>query len=422
MKKVLPILFILFALSLIIQYVVNELITEHQVEYAIKTKDNSYMIKESFEYNGGDNYYNFTVRDKDDLFYTFTYKYDFNRQERIIKDILTLSSNDLHCIYPLFKRKQVDNLQCLYQGNQVSYSYLEQIGNEDIKVITAELSKKNKKYKNDDWTDTETNPVDAENSVTKAYIDNVEEDYVFTIWNYSGLILIRENDVHTSIFLSKDQYDNTNSALVDKYYITVVDGTDDFNYFKTYNVKDIGKKDIYTEGKNFISRNYYFNGVYKNKLYVTDITNKKQYAVDPVKDVAKVVGDASEGFKIVKDGKLKTIDAEQFLDNKYYFNNTVINDSRFSELGAIELKKDSVFYYYITEKGEVMRAHEDKIYRPVKLFELEGLTEWIVKDGEVLVVAKDTVYFFNESNGLKKIAQNSELTYNHKNIVDFWKK
>ena len=50
MKKVFPILLILFALSLIIQYVVNELITEHVVEYSIKTNDNSYMIKETFEY------------------------------------------------------------------------------------------------------------------------------------------------------------------------------------------------------------------------------------------------------------------------------------------------------------------------------------------------------------------------------------
>ena len=68
MKKVFPILLILFALSMIIQYVVNELITEHTVEYSIKTKDNSYMIKETYEYSNGDNYYDFTVSDKDDLF------------------------------------------------------------------------------------------------------------------------------------------------------------------------------------------------------------------------------------------------------------------------------------------------------------------------------------------------------------------
>ena len=140
MKKVFPILLILFALSLIIQYVVNELISEHVVEYSIKTKDNSYMIKETFDYADGENYYDFTVSDKDDLFYTFTFKNDFNRQERIIKDIKMISSNDLHCIYPIFRRNKVDNIQCLYQGNQVSYSYLEQIGNEDIKVITSSLS------------------------------------------------------------------------------------------------------------------------------------------------------------------------------------------------------------------------------------------------------------------------------------------
>ena len=421
MKKVFPILLILFALSMIVQYVVNELISEHVVEYSIKTKDNSYMIKETFDYADGENYYDFTVSDKDDLFYTFTFKNDFNRQERIIKDIKMISSNDLHCIYPIFRKNKVDNIQCLYQGNQVSYSYLEQIGNEDIKVITKKLTEENKKYKNEDWNDTETIPKDAENSVVKAYVNNVMEDYVFTIWNYTGLVLVRKGDVHTSIFLNKDQYDNVNSALVDKYYITVVDGTDDFNYFRVYNVKDIGKKDIYTEGKNFISRDFYINGAYKDKLYLTDVTNKKQYAVDPVRDVAKVVGDEESGFKRVKDGKLITEKANLFINNKIYFENTIV-DKRFIELGAKEVRQDGVFYYFITEKGEVMRSHEDKIYRPVKLFQLEGLTEWIVRDGEVLVVAKDTIYFFNEKTGLKKIAENTELSYNHKNIVDFWKK
>ena len=144
------------------------------------------------------------------------------------------------------------------------------------------------------------------------------EDYVFTIWNYTGLVLVRKGDVHTSIFLSRDQYDNVNSALVDKYYITVVDGVDDFNYFKVYNVKDIGKKDIYTEGKNFISRDFYINGVYKDKMYLTDITNKKQYEVDPVREIAKVVGDEEKGFKRVKNGKLITEKASLFINNKIY--------------------------------------------------------------------------------------------------------
>ena len=33
----------------------------------------------------------------------------------------------------------------------------------------------------------------------------------------------------------------------------------------------------------------------------------------------------------------------------------------------------------------------------------------------------DTVYFYNDNVGLRKIAVNSELNYNHKNIVDFFK-
>ena len=72
MKKVFPILLILFALSMIIQYVVNMLINEHLVEYSIKTDDNTYFIKESFRYINDESFYDFTIRDDNELFYTFT--------------------------------------------------------------------------------------------------------------------------------------------------------------------------------------------------------------------------------------------------------------------------------------------------------------------------------------------------------------
>ena len=72
MKKVFPILLVLFAFTLIIQYVVNMLISEHLVEYSIKTEDNTYFIKESFRYINDESFYDFTIRDDNELFYTFT--------------------------------------------------------------------------------------------------------------------------------------------------------------------------------------------------------------------------------------------------------------------------------------------------------------------------------------------------------------
>ena len=91
MKKVFPILIILFTLTLILQYVVNMMLNDHVIEYSIKTEDNSYMIKESFRYLNEESYYDFTVTDEKDLFYTFSFNEDMEfsgiyLQEHVEKD------------------------------------------------------------------------------------------------------------------------------------------------------------------------------------------------------------------------------------------------------------------------------------------------------------------------------------------------
>ena len=95
MKKVFPIIFVLFALSLIIQYVVNFIINDHVVEYSILSNNKSYMVKETFRYENEENFYDFTVTDSEDLFYTFSFNEDFNKQEEVIKDIEFFTKSSL---------------------------------------------------------------------------------------------------------------------------------------------------------------------------------------------------------------------------------------------------------------------------------------------------------------------------------------
>ena len=419
MKKVFPILIILFALTLILQYVVNMMLNDHVIEYSIKTEDNSYMIKESFRYLNEESYYDFTVTDEKDLFYTFSFNEDFNKQEGVIEDIEFFTTKDLQCIYPIYKRNLTGNLSCIYKGNQVSYSYLEQIDNYDINLMTTKL--KEMGYEHKDWEKETNKATNIENTVnTFAYMDNVLDDYYFTMWGYRGVMIISNTNATYRVYLNQDQYDNKNSALVGKYYITVEDGNEKFNYFVMYNVKDFGKGVINTEKNVIVSDNFYFNGVFKNKLYVTDLEHRQQLEVNPVTEKAIVVGNERDGFLTVKDGKLIKVKADEFLKENVYFVKPLV-DERFKELGAIDIIKENTSYYFITKDGGVYRSSEDRIYKPVLLFKLDGLTEWRVKNGDILAVAGDSVYFYNVGVGLRKIATNNELKYNHKNIVDFWK-
>lgn len=420
MKKALSILLVLFAFALILQYVVNMMINEHVVEYSVKTEDNSYIIKENFRYLKGESFYDFTITDENDLFYVFSFNGDFNKQEEIITDVKFFTTKDLQCIYPIYKRNKTGNLSCIYQGNQVSYSYLEQINNYDIGLMTKELEKMGYEYA--DWEKVDAEEVSVEEAPSiKAYPDNILDDYYFTMWNYKGIVILSNQHNTYRMYLNEDQYNNTTSALVGKYYVTVVnEDTDSFNYFMYYNVKDFGKGVINTEDGFYISRNFYFNGVYNKKLYMVDLDTKKQIAVDPITEKASVVGNEKDGYLNLIDGELVTVKAENFLKDKVYFTNKV-SDERFDELGAVEIIKENTSYYFITNDGGVYRVNEDKVYKPVLLFKLEGLTEWKVSNGDVLAVAGNTVYFYNEGVGLRKIAVNNELNYNHYNIVDFYK-
>mgnify|MGYP003304363302 CR=1 FL=1 len=420
MKKVFPILTVLFIFTLIIQYIVNMLINDHFVEYSIKTDDNTYLVKESFRYINDESFYDFTIMDSNELFYTFSLNEDFNKQEEIITDIKFLSSGKLQCIFPLYKRHKSGNMSCIYDGKQVSHSYLRQINNNDVLVLTKKLMDEG--YEHTSWSniDVKSTTVNGKPSVT-AYQDNILDNYHFVMWGYKGLMILGKNSATYRIYLPNDQYDNTNSALVGKYYISAVfDGSSTISSFLYYNAKDFGKGVINTEKDVIISDDFYFNGVYKNKLYVTDLGTKKQFEVNPATEKAVVVGDERDGFLTVKNGKLTKVKAEEFLKENVYFVNPVV-DERFNSLGAIDIVKENTSYYFITKDGEVYRSNEDRIYRPVLLFKLDGLTEWRVKNGDILAVAGDSVYFYNVSVGLRKIATNNELKYNHKNIVDFWK-
>ena len=334
MKKVFPILVILFVFTLIIQYVVNFIITEHEVEYSVRTADNSYYIKESFRSINDESFYDFTVRDKNDSFFIFSFNEDLNRQEEVIKDIKFFTTKDLQCIFPIYKRKKTGNLSCIYNGNLVSYSYLEQINNYDISLMTNKL--KQMGYDHADWNNTlggKTEPVDEAPSI-KVYQKNIPDDYYFTMWNYKGIVIMNDTNSSYRMYLNTDYYNNINAALVGKYYVHQENLKDDFNYFLMYNVRDYGKGVINTESGVVISNNYYFNGVYKNKLYVTDLEYKQQFEVNPVTEKAKVVGSEKDGFYKLKDNKLVSVKADEFLSARVYFDSRISN--KILEKGGIK--------------------------------------------------------------------------------------
>lgn len=423
MKKALPILFIIAILGLVLQAVVIVFTVEKTSEYTLLTKDNEYQIKEHLEVIDEESYYNIGITDKEGSVYTVFLKKNLNKQTEIIRDIRTFKTDNVSCIYPIFRRDVTANLTCLYDGEVVSFDYLKQIGNNDIKGIVDVL--KSEKYTHKSWDDKESTKKNlySEGKGIEVYKDNILKDYVFLIWRYKGLYILKSDNLYIKDYLETDIYDNSLSAIVGRYYVTANKRTNSFKVSELiyYNTKDLGRGSIALP--NALSSDIYFNGVDKNLLYITDVGKKKQYSVDPAYEKVEEVGNETDGFISINDGKKKTVEASEFLKEKVYFNGIFIENDKISKKYGedVQIKQDGYFYYFKTKDGKIYRSHIDSPTDAEVLFKFDNMTEWKVKNGDVLVAAGDMVYFYNEEEGLMPIAKNSELVYNNKNIIDFWK-
>lgn len=424
MKKAMPILLIIGCLGLILQVAVNVFTVEKNSDYTLKTDENVYSIKEHLEVIDEVSYYNIGITDKDGQVYTVFLEKNLNKQTEIVRDIKTFKSNNLSCIFPIFRRGVTGNVTCLYNGEAVSYDYLKQMGNADVKTIVEKL--KSEKYSHKTWEE-RTSSVEkmfAEGRGIDVYTDNILKDYTFLIWRYKGLYILKNDDLLIKDYLEKDIYDNTLSAIVGRYYVTAEKKTETFRVSELvyYNTKELGRGKIILPDAT--SSDIYFNGVVGNVLYMTDIGNKKQFVINPASEKVTEVGNAEKGFITFVDGEKKEVSANEFLTSKVYFSNALVtNDEIIKKYGAdVQIKRDGEFYYFKCSNGKFYRAHIDSPDKAEVLFSFNNITEWKVKNGDILLAAGDMVYFYNEKEGLLPIANNKELLYNSNNIIDFWKK
>ena len=237
MKKCLPILIVLVFLSLVLQVVVNVFVKEKDSKYVLKNGDIKYTIQENLSVIDDESYYDFNVVDSNELVYTFSFKADFNKQTEIIRDIEFVSTDNLSCIFPIYRHGQYSDVYCLYNGEQVSSSYLKQINNYDFLMVTNKL--KTLKYSNNKWDTNivKTTRLEEEGRGIDFYQENILDDYTFLMWKYKGLYILTNNDAVVKNFLEYDQYENNLSALVGRYYVTVdyqeSSAVSEFTYYNT---------------------------------------------------------------------------------------------------------------------------------------------------------------------------------------------
>lgn len=412
MKKYIKISIIILITLIIVELKINVFTNKKFSTYSIFNDNKRYKIVEKYKKIDNNNIYSFTVKLKKDT-YNFSYNKNLSKKTKVIKNIKFYKKNNLECILPKYNDNSISDLYCLLDKKQVSYSYLEQINNKDLKYIVKQV--KNKKL----------NKLHSNNSLLvkykniSYYKNNIDNNLIYSIWYYKGLYSINNDNGKYQKILKKDKYENTLSMLVDKYYI--VFNTDNMNhllFYKELFIYDIEDNKLSTiKLDKELSIDTYINGVYDNKLYITDADALVQYSINPKNKKVEEIGSLDNGFYTVNNnnslvpGKLKN----------NIFSTTITNTNISKLYKTNNIYKSLNSYYFISDSGFYQIINND-YKNPIKLFDFPSIKEIKIKDGYISFIVDDTIYLYSDSVGLRPVIKDSELKYNYKNIYDFWKK
>lgn len=390
-------------------------ISKKEVKYKIDTVNHKFDIEEYFNYRNKKSFYNFIVRDKKKT-YVFSFNYDFGKKSNIIKDIKYYKNKDLECIYPIYKKDVTGEVSCLYKGENVNYSYL--LNRDDTKNLIKKIGKKLEK---DGYSSNIlANTVKKSNYKNiEVYNDNLIDNYYFTIWSYDGLYILNNKKLEYIKLLEKDKYENKLASLVNNYYVFIDTNEKKYNRLFIYDLaKDKKSKYVLKKGEE-LSKNIYFNGVFDGELYITDRDNKLEYTFNPKHNKLEEVGNRETDYKIYINNELKMISYEDYFAKDYYFDE--VGASKIDKKKIDSLVKINNDFYYFSKNGDFYKSFKKSKNNFIKLFNSEDVSDFSIKNDSLIFIKDDTLYFYNDSYGLRKIMKSNELKYNKFNICDFWK-
>lgn len=405
MKKTIKLIFIIITLLSIILFTLKSLKKEHKVSYELK----NYEVVENFYLEGKKNWYDITIKDKNNFYY-YSLNENLNKSKKIIKDIKVIKENNLTCIVPIYKKYIEKNIYCNKNNSYISTHYLISEDNEDFNKILEKAKKYNLKIPKENNSKIKYKKIEV-------YKNNIPNDYKFLIWDYKGIYIIDRNNSSYQKILNYDLYENLMSTPINRYYVlfenTSVNGIENIYYF------DIIKNKLHTfKLKNKLSKDSYINGTIDDSIFITDNKKKKQYTFNIKNKELEEIGNEEKLYQVYENGKQTFLSKSDFFQKKQYFKNALEKDKIIT---SKNIKKEYNYLYYL-EDNKMYRAINSNKKDPELLFELANIKDWQIVDRDILLIAEDTLYLYTDNVGLRKILKSSELNYNYKDICKMWKK
>jgi hypothetical protein len=272
--------------------------------------------------------------------------------------------------------------------------------------VLDSLFLENKDYQFNDETDNKKSL-----GKINVYTDNIKDDIFLALNSYKGLYVIN-NTISTKIkdikIFNKDVYSPTLTALVnDNYIIADYSATTEFSNFYIVNLKD-DEYEILKSNKK-ISVNSYIAGIYDNKVYLIDKTNKKEYEIDIKNETVLEVGNVKNGALFYENGKLINKPFEQVNAQNLKFETYTKNDI------YERIVKVNNIYYLFKKSGQeykIYQAFDEKFTNPIYLFKTEFPDNISFFDNYVFYINENKGILFSSDIGYKTIFTYDELLFN----------
>lgn len=408
MKKIIPICISLFLLFLFYEFIVVLLVKEYDYKYEFNSNNNKiFNIEEKYKYKDKKHLYDITIK-KGKSTYIYNLEHNYHKDKSIIEDLYYFKEKNNECILPVFKDDVYVSPECIVDGKLVSYKYLKQknIKFEKLEkfLIKKDLNQEKKNRKKTNLSST---------SLNLNYYNDILDDYNIIVWNYKGYFSINSKEQFSKDIIDFDIYDSKYLGKSnDKLYIMNASSDDvSFDYIYTIDLKD-GSSDKMEVIEYELSTNIYFNGSYKNNMYLLDCSSNKQYKVD-LKDEKLIEVSKENNIKYYNGKKLINQKLDSIANNNIKFKEGISNNKIEKLYNTEEIKKSNNHYYIKDKEGNFYRITDDN---SILLFNMKDLEEWSVVDDTIFGIKDDKLYAYNDAYGLYPIIEYSEFAYRKKNM------
>ena len=406
LKNILILIFIIIIAFCFVKY----LRRGHIAKYKIRNDGYTFEIVETRTRNEKketDNY--FLEISVNNSIFTYQLFDDFDSKHKIVKNIYYFRDKNYTCVYPVLYGGYNADIKCL--NGSIYYYYHDLVG---VDSKLDEFASSLKKYKLNSYQDTETKTKNEVNM--KIYTNNLVDDHNIALTTLNGIYSI--NDHKEVEVFKNDIYNRPISIITNNYYL-VADYTQkhQFRNFTLINLD--GLKEYTITADSYISMNSYIQGVVDSDVYLYDPDNEEQYKINLSKHKIEKLVNKNNKVRFYQDNEWTYISQVKANNVVYFPKNSKMDEFNDYNLVYKYGNKESG-YYYLYEKEDdhykVYRSPVQNIHAIEFVFDVKDIDSIIFLDDYVYFVEDNSIYYYNQATGIRKIIEYDELKFNDKII------